>query len=763
MAKFVKRPNISAALLFLILTLVFMNRALFPADGYVLGGYDMRGYYYLMPQVIQEALQNGRLPLWDPYRYNGFPLFADPQTGLFYPIAWLMLILPVNLGISWYMVFHIWLAGLGMFLFVRLMQREQTSDTPHHVTHLLTPALLAGISFAFSGFLAGRLWAGHSTVYAVVAWVPWMWAGLVWSVKKGDGKSAVLAAVPFAMSILAGHIASFIYAGILWAALGLYLLLTSPTQATRFLLLRQSCLIALVGLALSAVQLLPFLQFSLTSERVATADFEFATDYSLPPAHLLTLLMPEYLGEPTRIGYWSVPVFEELAYYAGLLSFLALLLALRKPDRLTWFYLILMLLGLWLALGRYGGLYKLFYDLFPPFRIIRAPGRAAYLYLTAVTALLGHTLPRVFTLQNTPTNHPPDMLKWLRQAVTLVGVCGFIGLAVTGALFMAIHPTENSGRLWHQMGGYSLALTVLLLGGVLLRQYLTTPAKQTRQHILLAIALITLCTADMWSFAWKMVRVESTAIDPFWLDAKTVIGNTQERVLPWGLSVFLQNGSLSVGLHSMFGYDALAPGAHLALTSSVPDPRSSVFDLMGVRYVVSPAPQDEFVQGNLPLSLRQQYGSVFVYERARVFPLARLVSRVEVIPNLEDVIAHIHQPDFPSATTAILADEPPCDLTGATGGTADIQTTTPGYWQIHTSSPAPALLVLAENNYPGWRVTIDGETAEPLTAYATLKAVCVPAGAHVVEWEFTPLILWIGLGITLSALLLVLLALLKRR
>lgn len=610
----------------------------------------------------------------------------------------------------------------------------------------MMPALLAGISFTFGGFLAGRLWAGHTAVYATVAWTPWVLWGLAWSIKQGGWKTAVLAALPFAMSILAGHFASFFYIGLIWAAFALYFFLSSP--ATRSVIIRQATIIGVVGLALAAIQLLPFLQFSFGSERVAEASYEFATDYSLPPAHLITLLLPEFFGEPTRLGYWSVPVYEELTYYAGLISFLALILALRKPDRLTWFYILLMTVGLWLALGRYGGLYKLFYDLFPPFRIIRASARAAYLYITAVSALLGYTLHHWLSLPS--EDRQKQLSALLRWALTIIGICGFTALAATGAVFMALHPTDTSGRLWHQVGGYSIALVVLLVGGGLLWGYLTTPNRRA----VVAGALILLCVTDMWLFSWKMVRLETVAVDPFWRDAKEILGDTPDRVLPWGLSVFLQNESLWVELPSVFGYDALEPGAQVALATSVPDPRSSAYDVLGVRYVVSSVPLDEFTQGERPLSLLQQYGYVYIYQRARPMPVARLVTATEIIPDNATAIARIHQPDFDPATTAILASPPPCDLTPTTGGTAEIQSSSPGYWQIRTGSPASALLVVAENSYPGWQVTVDGKTAESLTAYTTLRAVCVPAGEHVVEWQFKPTILWIGTSITLLSLFL---------
>jgi uncharacterized membrane protein YfhO len=81
-----------------------------------------------------------------------------------------------------------------------------------------------------------------------------------------------------------------------------------------------------------------------------------------------------------------------------------------------------------------------------------------------------------------------------------------------------------------------------------------------------------------------------------------------------------------------------------------------------------------------------------------------------------------------------------------------IETSEPGRWLIRTETDAPALLVLAETAYPGWRVTVDGQEAQALTAYTTLKGVCVPAGEHEVTWEYVPRVYQVGGVITLLAL-----------
>lgn len=741
---FVDRPGLSVSLLFLVLGILFLGPALLPDAGQVLGGHDMRGYYYPYYELVREAVRSGRLPFWEPALFSGYPFMAQPQQNVFYPPLWPSFLLPVTTGISLYMLFHIWLAGIGMVAFVRSMGGRWL------------PAILAGIAFAFSGLLAGRLWAGHSTVYALDAWTPWVLLGLLWSVRRGTWWSAVIAGVPLALSLLAGHIPSFLYLAMIWGAFALYLLLVRLGQ--RWLVVRQSVLMLVVGLAIAAVQLAPFLQFSVGSGRLAEADFEFATDYSLPPAHLITLFVPEFFGEPITSGYWSVPTFEELTYYAGLLVFLGIILALRKPSKLSWFYLLLMIFGLALALGRYGILYPLAYEFFPPFRIVRAPGRAAFLFLFATAAMFGHSFSN---WMDVPLEERVAKLApaW-RWTLSLAAVLGIMALAATGAVFMVIHPSDTSGRLWHQIGGYAAAVVIFVIGGGLIWAFLATPADNGRRRLLLSIALIVLTISDMWFFALKFVRLEPAVPDAMWVDAREIVGDTVERVLPWGVSLFEQNGPLQVGLNSVFGYDSLEPANHVALASSVPDPRSTAYDILGARYVISPRELDQYSDGERPLTLLEQTGSAWVYERARPLPVARLVYATEVIADNSTAVARVHQSDFDPQKTVILDAAPPCTLgPTAADSRADILAAEPGSWRIRVQSEETVLLVLAETNYPGWEVTVDGRPAQSLRAYTTLRAVCVPPGEHEVVWHYAPTIYFFGGLVTGAALLILLVSL----
>ena len=781
------------ALLYLALALLFFSHVLLPPPGQVLGGHDMLAYYYHAWDTVRDGLRQGRLVLWEPGIFGGFPFLAQPQQNTFYPPNWVNLVVPTRVGVALHMVFHVWLAGFGMYLYTRVMGGRRL------------PGVLAGLGFAYGGLLAGRLWAGHAPVYAVFVWTPLLLAATAWAVDRRGWAAAVVAGLPFGLAVLAGHVPSFLYVGLIWAAFVGYLALTRPGQRAR--VLGVAGVAAVAGLGLAAAQLVPFLQFTLASGRVASADYAFATDYSLPPAHLITLLVPEFFGEPLRVGYWSVPTFEELTYYAGIVAVLGILLALRRPTRLTWFYVLLAVVGLALALGRYGVLYELAYRYLPPFRLVRAPGRAAFLYLFAASALLAHALSQWRDLP--PAERRRALLPYWPAAVGALAVTLVAALAATGAVFVAVHPTDTSGRLWHQIGGYSVALAGVIVGGALVWGYLMTAdgrpqtddrpqttdhgrrmdaRRQTTDHVqtdllttdplntdpplarrpsvggrrssVLPLALMALILADTWFFAYKMARLEPTAPDPVWTDAVAAVatsdvGPIDGRVLPWGVPLFSQNGALQVGWPSVFGYDSLEPAAHIALAASVPDPRSTAYDILGASHVLAGGPLDEFTEGDRPLTLVGQQGAAWVYRRARVLPIARLVYAVEVIPDPAAAIARVHQPGFDPAQTAILSAGAGCQLAASpTPGTAEVLAHEPTRWLIRTRSETAGLHILAENAYPGWRATIDGRPAAVLTAYTSVRAVCVPAGEHLVEWTFAPRVYWLGAALSVAALLL---------
>jgi len=64
---------------------------------------------------------------------------------------------------------------------------------------------------------------------------------------------------------------------------------------------------------------------------------------------------------------------------------------------------------------------------------------------------------------------------------------------------------------------------------------------------------------------------------------------------------------------------------------------------------------------------------------------------------------------------------------------------------VSGKSKEPGVLVLSDVDYPGWIVTVDGEKAEMFPTNIVGRGVFLPAGEHVVTFEYRPWLLWIGM------------------
>src|SRR5213596_23940 len=78
---------------------------------------DHSDYFQPLRWFTAQELRQGRLPLWNVYNASGERWLANPQTGIFYPPAWLFLALPFATAYTLFLALHVMLAGCGAFLF----------------------------------------------------------------------------------------------------------------------------------------------------------------------------------------------------------------------------------------------------------------------------------------------------------------------------------------------------------------------------------------------------------------------------------------------------------------------------------------------------------------------------------------------------------------------------------------------------------------------------------------------------------------------
>lgn len=151
---------------------------------------------------------------------------------------------------------------------------------------------------------------------------------------------------------------------------------------------------------------------------------------------------------------------------------------------------------------------------------------------------------------------------------------------------------------------------------------------------------------------------------------------------------------------------------------------------------------------------------VVVYENTNVLPRAFRVRRVEPSPSVDTALTRLGDGfEFRQAALVETGDVLAVQRVLAAAandandaGTTEIRAETPGSVTIATDGASPALLVLADLAYPGWRADVDGDSAPVLTVDGVLRGVVVPAGAHVVTFRYRPTSWLVGMLVTMVAL-----------
>ena len=262
------------------LTFVFWL-PLYEGGGFV--GGDVYSYYMPQKDLLSQHLKAGEFPMWHHRTGWGYPLIAESQTGLLYPVTWVSYrLLDVNTAYNANHIFHYVLAFLFLWLYARRLGLKTT------------PAMLAAVIYVY-GWFPPRA----SLEWAIIGgtWLPAaLWATESFLQTKSKRWLIVLAAV-LAMQLLAGH---FALAFITLLALGLYVPLriwlisseapeASPTSAP--MKLAGWFVVPIVAaFLLAAVQLAPTWQLKTNSQRAKVTEEHNPAYGHMPPMYVTQLV-----------------------------------------------------------------------------------------------------------------------------------------------------------------------------------------------------------------------------------------------------------------------------------------------------------------------------------------------------------------------------------------------------------------------------------------------------------------------------------------
>lgn len=769
-----------ASLLFTALSLVYFLPALLPGGHLYGSDYYAASYFYM--EWLSDEFGRGAIPKWLPYVYGGLPWFANPGATWYPPRLLGDLFLPAYKLFAFMYFVQMAVAGIGAFLLFRELRCRPWV------------AFVAGLSYQSTGILLSFLYAGHDGRMIVASFAPMAFYFLHRGVRTGRIGPFAGVAATYGLCMLSNQIQSTYYlllAGALWSLFALWShgYLRRPRPLARRVVLGLAAVA--VAFALTAVNFLPFLGYIDASPRAEGRGYEYATSWSMAPGEVVSLAVPEQAGilDAYRGDVEGANPFKLHTEYVGAFVLALLLLGAfyARRDRRWWFFAGLAAFMLSIAFGGHTPIYRLYYAVLPGVRMFRAPSVSFFLVAFSLASMAALTLERLAALRGDDagraraggtrgragsggggaarkaTGGDDDFARarWI--------AFGLVALAVLGA---AIAPgldtaAQDAARGWFRFAVFAAAIAGTLwlwLGGRI---------RSTVAALLLALATV----ADLWVIDRQFYQVTQPPSVEFRADGVAdYLAREIGHARVWNLPPLAQLPAYHGPTNYLMRFDVpQITGEHgnqlqrwneyLGAGEQVYTDLHNVLNELG-RFAtsngVAPTPLLNaaavgFVIARadvgLPWPIAFQDGSGVVYANPGALPRAYLVPEARV-SGPDGTLAAMLAEGWNPATVAILEQEPavPLGEGGGSAGTVQMLARESDRFLMRANALRPAVLVLAENHYPDWRVRVDGEDAPLLRVNHSLLGVALGPGEHSVEFAFRPAALYRGIWISLAAL-----------
>ena len=467
---------------------------------------------------------------------------------------------------------------------------------------------------------------------------------------------------------------------------------------------------ALFGGLIGSIQLLPSIEFFADSARAIWTP-EQAVTFSLSPLNLVQLWTP-FAFRFRVFAPGEDGIVHEFIVYNGALCTSALgWIALRwraiAHRKLAVALLALALLGLWLAFGKYGGIYPWLARL-PVLSGFRAPSRHIVLFQFALAGLAGIAFEDLVALVKSGTR--VELRRLWPIAVPVVLAIATIALAAS----LSGTPLATS----RGMAFSSLTQSVASSLPIFALAMLFTLAATGRSWALPLIIAVAVIDQAAWGYSYVYRWGPVQSVTALMQQAQVPEEAQRDDVIP-PLPGGRDHLAILRGLRLTSGYTGLYPRSTLDFAS----PTTEL--LAGIRWR---GDGDRWQRVDHPL------------------PRARMIATARVS---QDAAADL--PTIDVRDVALVDRE--LALSGRPGS-ATVIAERPGRFEIETSSTGRQLLVVSERFHRGWRTTIDGKPAEAIPVYGDFLGTLVESGEHLVRLEFAPGSVTLGWRLSAAGLIL---------
>ncbi len=688
---------------------------------------DFGFFAYPLAHFQRDCFWHGELPFWDPYNNCGIPFLAQWNTMPLYPPSLIYLTLPLEWSLSFFCLLHLWFAGLGMYF----LARKWTGNN--------FAAAFAGVTFSFNGFTLNLImWPSHMATFS---WMPWvvLAAELAW---RDGGRKICLTTIVGALQMLAGGPEIILLTWLIVFALWLqqFIKNESPRAA---MLWRFPLVIAFV-IALSAAQLLPFLDLVAHAQRASGfADLR----WSMPGRGWANFLMPMAFGTRHTEGiFFQHGQYWTSSYYLGLgVLWLALLALLFVRDRRVWLLGAIAIAGLIFALGENTPILPALRKLIPQLSFITYPIK----YISVV--IFAAPLLAAFALAN--------FLKVQKHILSLGTV--LFALLVAILFWTQLAPMPGDDTRVALLNGFSRAFFLLLVGSILF-----VFSREAKPMLFRAAPLFLIFIAWIDVFTHEPTQNPTVQPNVFELNLARAdlkmkpqpeLGESRAMVSPMAAYDFVSfavsdsknnflakragfcaNANLLDNVPKVDGFFSLTPHESDDVLSFFYRTTNADFqcleDFMGVSQITAP-------------------GEMFKWQaRPNFLPLVT-AGQKPVFLNDEKLLQALTQNDFDGGKIVFLPPEAKLFVTVSNLTSAKVLNLKFGNQTVdfEVEAAETSLAVVAQTYYHNWHATVDDQPTPLLRANVAFQAVQVPKGTHKIHLAYEDRAFQSGAAISIAA------------
>lgn len=681
--------------------------------------YDVFGYYYPNVLYALRALesQNSGL-LWNPFQNCGQPFFGITESGLLYPLNALFLVFHPQLALRVLLVVNLLIGGLGSYALARQLGTG------------VAAAIGAALAFVLGG-PAFHMTNWMPTVQAPYVWMPVAMLCCERLMRAPSLSGGLLLGLSLAAGLLPGHPQFVLFTCQLVALRLLWALFDRGERRQFGAAFAYVALAMIVMLLLTAAQFVPSLEVIRESIRGAALSPD-----EIAPRGINTLaeIARMVLRHEALAPFTAIPAFLAIAAFSD-----------SRHRRSAVFYGLAGLIFFLLSFGDKTILGEIYYDL-PVSSLFRQPLRFRFVTGFCVSVLIGLSIDALargsWRAVAVAALTLAGLYAWLGHlwpidwqiAAVILGAAALAavlpaGRAVAAAVMVAaigagavLHPHWTVTRFLPDDAPYMLHKPLFER----LHQRLTP---QDRVHL----ALPTTHDASFLDKTAMLFQLRATT------DYELQLSQRYAEYV-----TMLRRNELMNNVNAIH-----FPGPW--------NPRMVVWPLVNLaaaRYLVLDKAFEKELDPDdrLPLTFVDGDERISIYENGEVLPRAYYVPQIVVEPDRAQRLLQLGRGGGDRRLQAIVNQAPASGFVGVAGNqrTADARFVVDDAEHVTLELVAPerGFLFLADQYFPGWIATVNGEPASILIANHTFRAVEVPSGPVTVDFRYQPRSIWIGAAIS---------------